>query len=387
MPAWRDVHEARGPRRAACRRGPGRRRTAPPEKREDADDAQLRAARSAWRPEPRRRRGRRGRAPSCARRSISGRRRPVAALDEVEVVGRRRRRCRSRPPTSARACPGSRRPWRVEPHEHAADHGAASLARQACARTRSDRPARAARRSAAPVTMRSVVAPGRVDQVVEGVADRADEQQDAEHHPDAEHHAEARSAGRGACGRAAGGGPGRRRTAASADPSGAGRGAAGSPRRSSTSGGSSVAKKSMTRCGRAARRPRRRRVPSRRKTTRSAIAAADGIVRDHHDRVALVAVELPEQARGPARPPRESRLPVGSSASSSSGASSSARAIETRCCSPPESSRGQMVGAIAEPDPREQVARRGRASSRVERAGDQRRAAARSRRRSATGAG
>ncbi len=36
-------------------------------------------------------------------------------------------------------------------------------------------------------TTRSLGAPGRVDQVVEGVADRADEQQHAEDHPDAEH--------------------------------------------------------------------------------------------------------------------------------------------------------------------------------------------------------
>ena len=37
---------------------------------------------------------------------------------------------------------------------------------------------------------------------------------------------------------------------------------------------------------------------------------------------------------------RSSRLPVGSSAISANGSFTSARAIATRCCSPPDSSRG-----------------------------------------------
>jgi len=42
--------------------------------------------------------------------------------------------------------------------------------------------------------------------------------------------------------------------------------------------------------------------------------------------------------RGPA--PRKSRLPVGSSASSTAGSTTKARASATRCCSPPDSSLG-----------------------------------------------
>ena len=49
-------------------------------------------------------------------------------------------------------------------------------------------------------------------------------------------------------------------------------------------------------------------------------------------------------------PLRESRLPVGSSASTTLGEAESARAIATRCCSPPESWLGQMRGAVAEAD-------------------------------------
>ena len=45
-----------------------------------------------------------------------------------------------------------------------------------------------------------------------------------------------------------------------------------------------------------------------------------------------------------------SRLPVGSSASTIAGRPTSARAIATRCRSPPESCVGRAVEPVAEPD-------------------------------------
>ena len=45
-----------------------------------------------------------------------------------------------------------------------------------------------------------------------------------------------------------------------------------------------------------------------------------------------------------------SRLPVGSSASSTRGSLTSARAIATRCCWPPDSSDGQVPQPVAEAD-------------------------------------
>ena len=44
-----------------------------------------------------------------------------------------------------------------------------------------------------------------------------------------------------------------------------------------------------------------------------------------------------------------SRLPVGSSAMRSAGWLTNARAIETRCCSPPESSVGRRLAFSARP--------------------------------------
>ena len=52
----------------------------------------------------------------------------------------------------------------------------------------------------------------------------------------------------------------------------------------------------------------------------------------------------------------ESRLPVGSSASSSSGSLTSARAMATRCCSPPESSNGLCSVRSPKADARQQFA-------------------------------
>ena len=90
------------------------------------------------------------------------------------------------------------------------------------------------------------------------------------------------------------------------------------------------------------RRSRRPCLPSRRNTTRSAIAAAPG------SWVTITSVwpSVSFRSRSSSRIcalERESRFPVGSSASTSSGWVSRARAIETRCCSPPESSDGRWV--------------------------------------------
>ena len=51
-----------------------------------------------------------------------------------------------------------------------------------------------------------------------------------------------------------------------------------------------------------------------------------------------------------APPARESRLPVGSSAKMMLGSLINARAMATRCCSPPESSTWQVVHPVAEAD-------------------------------------
>ena len=56
-----------------------------------------------------------------------------------------------------------------------------------------------------------------------------------------------------------------------------------------------------------------------------------------------------------------SRLPVGSSASTSAGRLASARATATRCCSPPESWLGRWVEPLAEPERAEQRSRPARA--------------------------
>ncbi len=53
---------------------------------------------------------------------------------------------------------------------------------------------------------------------------------------------------------------------------------------------------------------------------------------------------------------RPSRLPVGSSATIRDGSLTSARAIATRCCSPPESSSGKILGARFETDELEHLA-------------------------------
>ena len=104
--------------------------------------------------------------------------------------------------------------------------------------------------------------------------------------------------------------------------------------------------------------------PSARKRMRSAIAAACGVVGDHHDRLAVVVDRRRAAGRGSRRWSCESRLPVGSSANRTVGRVTSARAMATRCCWPPESSDGPVRAAVGEAD-RRRSARRptpGRAS-------------------------
>ena len=84
---------------------------------------------------------------------------------------------------------------------------------------------------------------------------------------------------------------------------------------------------------------------------------------------------LPAPARPAPRTHRTrssgSRLPVGSSASSSRGALATARAMATRCCSPPESSAGRWCGALADLHVVEQLRGRARAASLARQARDQ----------------
>ena len=61
-----------------------------------------------------------------------------------------------------------------------------------------------------------------------------------------------------------------------------------------------------------------------------------------------------------AAPVASSRLPVGSSASTRRGSRTSARAIATRCCSPPESRSGKLARSVREADARRGAPRRAR---------------------------
>ena len=88
--------------------------------------------------------------------------------------------------------------------------------------------------------------------------------------------------------------------------------------------------------------------PSRIRTTRWAALGDRRVVRDQHDRQPLVSHSVCSSATMPS-PVAESRLPVGSSASSTRGALASARAIATRCCSPPESWEGRCSARAASP--------------------------------------
>ncbi len=86
-------------------------------------------------------------------------------------------------------------------------------------------------------------------------------------------------------------------------------------------------------------------LPSLRCRTRSAIAAASGswvtITTARRSRLRNNASTVP--------PLWASRLPVGSSASTSSGSLTSALAIANRCCSPPESSCGRWSATRVRP--------------------------------------
>ena len=85
-----------------------------------------------------------------------------------------------------------------------------------------------------------------------------------------------------------------------------------------------------------------------------------GVVGDEHDRLAALVVQ--RRAAAPSRRGRwrESRLPVGSSASRTRGRLISARAIATRCCWPPERRAGDCVGVLGDARARS-AARRGAA--------------------------
>ena len=69
---------------------------------------------------------------------------------------------------------------------------------------------------------------------------------------------------------------------------------------------------------------------------------------------ALPAAPSPAVPRTPPTAVATSRLPVGSSASSTCGALASARAIATRCCSPPDSLPGRCPARARQPERRQQ---------------------------------
>ena len=91
------------------------------------------------------------------------------------------------------------------------------------------------------------------------------------------------------------------------------------------------------------------RAVGRQRQTRSADAAAARECVTSTPAAPLRRARHRAAARSPARRCRGSRLPVGSSASTSAGRCTSARAIATRCSSPPESSRGMLRARSARP--------------------------------------
>ena len=96
----------------------------------------------------------------------------------------------------------------------------------------------------------------------------------------------------------------------------------------------------------------RRPAPSAAAALRPARAVRD----DDQNRVPL-GLQFQQQFGDRAWAVVRSRLPVGSSASSSVGSRTSARAMATRCRSPPESSAGRWVEPLGQPDAAEQFGR------------------------------
>ena len=89
-------------------------------------------------------------------------------------------------------------------------------------------------------------------------------------------------------------------------------------------------------------------LPSARKSTRSAMAAARGSCVTITVVWPYSSTECLSRSRI-SLPVFESRLPVGSSAKTTVGRETSARAIATRCCCPPDSSEGRCLRRSARP--------------------------------------
>ena len=89
------------------------------------------------------------------------------------------------------------------------------------------------------------------------------------------------------------------------------------------------------------------RLPTRRISSRSCVATSTVVPRALISRNRFIT----SSARS------GSRFPVGSSASTSAGSLMSARAIATRCCSPPESSMRKRVHAVLKADPLQHLER------------------------------
>ena len=123
--------------------------------------------------------------------------------------------------------------------------------------------------------------------------------------------------------------------------------------------GVSVRCRSMPRRRAATVRPLSRSIrPSRSSTRRGSDAARSRSWVMTTIVVPVRRVELAEQRRGSMRPVAESRLPVGSSARTIAGRPTSARAMATRCRSPPDSCSGRWCAAMPQADPLERRARR-----------------------------
>ena len=136
------------------------------------------------------------------------------------------------------------------------------------------------------------------------------------------------------------------------------------PTRSTSAGRSRAAASSRVVIAARQRLSRATIAPSRISTWRGSPAA---ISRSWVMTTTVVPARVELAAAGPSRrrPEAESRLPVGSSASSSAGSPTTARAIATRCFSPPDSSCGRWSSRWpGRPGPAPRSARRRRSAQR-----------------------
>ena len=97
--------------------------------------------------------------------------------------------------------------------------------------------------------------------------------------------------------------------------------------------------------------------PSAMRICRSQRSASVGIMGNQQQRRPMLGLHAEQQIHHDACQVPASRLPVGSSASSSRGAGAKARASATRCCSPPDNCPGKCVSRWPRPTERRLVGR------------------------------